>query len=68
VSDGDKVKDDVRMLEAAPKKRAAFEEAVMSGGLGQRGMGMGNLREKDGMPGVYEGYVRNPPMVGVDRR
>ncbi len=54
------------MLEAGPKRGGAFADAVMSGGLGQGG-GWGNLREKEGMPGVYDGYVRNPPMPGRER-
>jgi hypothetical protein len=56
------------MLEA-PKKKAGFEEPVMSGGLGEVGVkqdplgltNMSNLRENPDVPGQYIGYVRNPP-------
>jgi hypothetical protein len=52
------------MLEA-PKKKPTFEEAVMSGGLGESApaplTNMGNLRENPDVPGQYLGYVRNPP-------
>jgi hypothetical protein len=54
------------MLEA-PKKRATFEDAMMTGGLGGditvgTSGGMGSLREDPSKPGVYSGYVRNPPL------
>jgi zinc finger CCCH domain-containing protein 13 len=67
------------MLEG-PKKKAGFEEPLMSGGLGDLGArgeekrdplgltNMSNLRENPDVPGQYIGYVRNPPtptaMVG----
>ncbi|CZR62981.1 uncharacterized protein PAC_12878 [Phialocephala subalpina] len=62
---GDKVSDKPKMLEA-PKKRATFEDALMTGGLGgdvavgSGSVGMGSLKETS-KPGVYSGYVRNPP-------
>lgn len=66
--DNDRVNDKPKMLEG-PKKRSTFENAVMSGGLGDVGVpvaisggGTGNLREVEPGRGVYEGYVRNPPL------
>ncbi|KAE8454591.1 hypothetical protein EG329_000214 [Mollisiaceae sp. DMI_Dod_QoI] len=63
--DGDRVSDKPKMLEA-PKKRATFENAMMTGGLGgDVGVGtggLGSLREDPSKPGVYSGYVRNPPL------
>lgn len=62
---GDKVSDKPKMLEA-PKKRTTFEDALMTGGLGgdlavgSGSVGMGSLKETS-KPGVYSGYVRNPP-------
>ncbi|KUJ09380.1 uncharacterized protein LY89DRAFT_285964 [Mollisia scopiformis] len=71
--DGDRVSDKPKMIEA-PKKRATFEDAMMTGGLGgdisvgsvrdpslPMGGGLGSLREDPSKPGVYSGYVRNPP-------
>jgi len=58
------------MLEA-PKKKAGFEDPVMSGGLGEISApkhdplgltNMGNLRENPDAPGQYLSYVRNPPV------
>lgn len=46
-----------KMLEA-PQKRAMFQDALMSGGLGE--MAHSNLRETE-VPGQYVGYSRNPP-------
>lgn len=46
-----------KMLEA-PQKRATFQDALMSGGLGE--MANSNLRETE-VPGQYTGYTRNPP-------
>lgn len=46
-----------------PKKKATFDEALMSGGLGDLGkVDMGSLKEVE--KGVYSGYVRNPPVPG----
>jgi hypothetical protein len=69
---GDKVSDKPKMLEA-PKKRATFEDALMTGGLGgdvavgSGSVGMGSLKETS-KPGVYSGYVRNPPPPKNDYR
>lgn len=47
------------MLEA-PQKRTNFQDALMSGGLGEMAQSQGNLRETE-IPGTYSGYSRNPP-------
>ena len=67
-SESDTTDDDVyeapKMLEA-PKKRAPFEEALMSGGLGETSAvasGPGSLRENPDVPGQYLNYTRTPPV------
>lgn len=58
-TEDDEVHDKPKMLEA-PQKRANFQDALMSGGLGELAQSQSNLRETD-VPGIYSGYSRNPP-------
>ncbi|CZT40453.1 uncharacterized protein RSE6_00212 [Rhynchosporium secalis] len=62
-TEDDEVYEKPRMLEA-PQKRANFQDALMSGGLGELAQNQGSLRENPEMPGTYTGYTRNPPLPG----
>ena len=58
-TEDDDVYEKPKMLEA-PQKRTTFQDALMSGGLGEMAQSQSNLRETD-VPGTYSGYSRNPP-------
>ncbi|KAK0121609.1 hypothetical protein ONS95_009897 [Cadophora gregata] len=63
-SESDSTEDDdvyerPKMLEA-PQKRTNFQDALMSGGLGEMAQSQSNLRETEVL-GTYSGYSRNPP-------
>lgn len=58
-TEDDEVYERPKMLEA-PQKRTTFQDALMSGGLGELAQSQSNLRETE-IPGTYSGYSRNPP-------
>jgi len=58
-TEDDEVYERPKMLEA-PQKRTNFQDALMSGGLGEMAQSQSNLRETE-IPGTYSGYSRNPP-------
>lgn len=62
-TEDDEVYERPRLLEA-PQKRTTFQDALMSGGLGELAKSQNNLRENE-VPGTYSGYSRNPPPASV---